>query len=164
MNEDSIDGSYQIIGDILVLNNEYDTNQYWLPFVIAVVRPTCDTPIFAPLSPFAIQSLNSKKYAEVHRDDRKFYIHKRGVHQHVLPFIEAKQVSDAEWNELIETDFPGWEKLPNKGYVSKLNVPQNKETLEWLMDNCRGRFRYKNKTIRFEFITDYAVACLRFMN
>jgi hypothetical protein len=154
---------YTVIGAIMRLGHEYDIRQLWLPFVQAIIKTFIPEPKSSPLATYAVLAMAQKPYATLHRTDpaRNLYIYEKGVEQLALPFVEGKNVSDADWTELTKNEFPGWEKTP-LGYLPRLKVPATKEATEWLMDNCRGRFRHKSKVARFEFMTDFAMATLRF--
>ena len=156
---------YALIGrSVMHLAHDYDPRQLWFPFVDALIKQSEPSKAVKPITRLGLLRMVKSSYATLRENDpaRQMYIHTRGVEQIALPFEEYKMVSDNEWSILIENGCPGWDKIDNTVPRIKMAGKDFKESKEWLMDNCRGRFRYKSRSVRFERLTDYAMAKLRF--
>lgn len=158
-------GHYAVVGPLMRLHLAYDPAQLWLPFVVALVTPPVPE-MRVPLarSGKAMQRLQAQVYARDGRRNQSSvpYYHERGVAQYGLPFVETRMVDPAEWGVLQGLGFPGWDL--HDGHPASLSVGNQTETEveRWLLDNCRGRFRVSRRYIRFERLSDYAMAKLRF--
>ncbi|CAM6054456.1 unnamed protein product [Sphagnum tenellum] len=174
MDDNCREGDYVLLGStVMHLEQEYDPRQLWLGFIDALIkRPALQTA--ANRHNITSSMMRRRKLIQQIKADeplirietsdqsRHIYRYDKDIHQIVLPFVEFKSVSDIEWKMLAAAEYPSWERI--EGYLANINAGgfNYAETLEWLMDNCRGRFRYKSRSIRFELINDYAMAKLRF--
>ena len=171
----NIIGSYSIIGfDHLLLEQEYDPRQMWLPFVYAIIKNmNLEPEKFRKMSSNLIKLKIEKPYCEISNRDKRMYFHEKGVNQLCLPFIEHKIVIEDEWEQLKENDFPGWERFNGQlikftlkpysilGKILKSKEP-GKTIREWLLDNCHGRFYIKGRNIKFELAIDFAMTKIGF--
>jgi hypothetical protein len=159
---------YAVVGSIMRLDHAYDPRQLWLAFVVALIRQP-DTTVKVPLarSALAMQRLQERIYARPPRENAAEvgYRYQRGVAQRRLAFIEDRMVGDGEWKALADAGFPAWDLLDDLPAGLPVGDHASGEVRAWLLDHCRGRFRISRanrRFIRFERVSDYAMAKLRF--
>jgi hypothetical protein len=161
-------GQHAVIGAVMRLEQEYDPAQFWLPFVAALIRHP--PPPLGPTasSVLAIHRLQQKTYVTPRRRDStgEMYAHVAGVPQIELPFEEYRLVPEAEWRVLSETGYPAWDLLDGHPPTLHVGGLDTAEVRDWLLNNCRGRFRLgvrQTRSVRFERLRDFAMAKLRFI-
>lgn len=148
----------------LVLHKWYDPNQYWFPFMngtVFMVRAEEPTPRYKRVPETKI---SRKTYARMSPEGIKPYIYEKGVHQHVLPFVEFKRVSNKQFKELTAAEWPTWDCDPATTRPYSLHIADNPpfDPTPWCMENLTGRFFCNNKVIYCERQIDALLAKLVF--
>lgn len=139
--------------NVVVLYDTYSPDQLWLP---------CVDVIFKIKQPKEKAKIGNKP--KVDRKLTPFCPHtvlnplERDVHQMILPFSECQVPSKAVFANLVNTDFPAFERDENGLiYATRLmNITQG-DIKKWVKENCFGRVAIKNVAV-FERREDFILA------
>lgn len=123
---------------ILVLGQSYDPDQHWLPFVQAVFpQANPPKPVTIPTREQSARRIRHKLKAPARcpPGSRSFGM---GL---VLPFVEARRISQSEMQQHQKAYFPGWDRDRNGSiFVLAVGRADREELREWLHENCVGRY------------------------
>lgn len=144
------------------LLRSYDPDQLWLPFTrglffIADEEEPSKTPRKLQ------QDKTHKTYARMPPECRHFYVYEAGVPQYVLPFAEARRLSNKEFKRMCTHDAPTWDR--NRAGDLCFTPFRNRtyaEPAEWCRENLRGRFHCNASGITCELEIDAVQAALVF--
>lgn len=148
------------INDTLVLMNQYDLNQFWLPFVHAVFVNR-NTTIFVNKNKHKKLSFNQSKYITSDEYKELFPMNVKG--QFPLPFKEFLEMNYKDFQRYMSKNLIGFDKdsqgkpltiLYNKSDRNKLRI--------WCTDSCKGRFFIGKEKVWFSHKEDMILAKLFF--
>lgn len=144
--------SFMIVGSgLMLLDGQYDPNQLWLSFMERAV-------FVKPLPPEPKPKNNQKDHRTVAQ-----VAGSKDVRQPLIPFPDLLQITNKQFKLLERYEWPGWEidKETGRPYAVRSEEPRE-DTVEWLRENCRGRFNVQGKVISFETSFDAMMAKMRF--
>jgi len=153
----------QIVGEQpLVLSQDYDPRQFWLPFsnfLILFLRPQPEHH-----EKISIKKRLERTFAIVSHHHRPLYVFEENVPQLLLPFKGWRKVSKTGWIRLTDAKHPGWERdAENRLYNFGFDPKQHEDVEAFCEDNCRGRFYLKKKgRIFLELQTDFLITKIAF--
>lgn len=151
---DSKNKTTYLVGDKpLVLYNEYNPEQLWLPFIRALFfTPANKNPNKTTYNPqAAIIKASKKQFARLDHLApfwaARPYIYERGIEQYVMPFYEFKRVTKTEYRELSAAKLPTWERnADNQPHTVRI-ITKPFEVGPWCQENLDGRFHCTGKSI-----------------
>ncbi len=149
----------------VILKQDYDDRQSWLPFVAAVLVSEQDTPKndekqqTPPTRKKLTHRWNSVRFAAV--ENARLYEHVKGVPQIVLPFSDRRAISQNEAKRLRAAEFPGFER-DAQGRIAEFEITpaQREAILEWCGESGRGRYGVRGRIAIFELWDDAIMARL----
>lgn len=159
---------------ILILKNEYDSNQGWLPLGNMIFFQSFEEkPDEMSLlerhenSLYNLDKLKSKRAIPVPKD---IPLRQRwdlaSAEQRIFRFLDDKKVSNRHFKILVEKNFPGWERdeegkiFHATASISNFSVRYNhlisEELHEWCQENCYGLYHavIKDMAVYFELRED----------
>ena len=146
------------IGNTIILFDSFDDRQLWLPFINGINIKLKET---IPVKKSSddkrkIKILMEKKYASIPYYCTFLYYYEKGVEQYVLPFNHWNIFSISHWQRITDAGHPTWDRLNGELLSFRYN---NKDILDFLKDNCIGRFYLKNNNrVFFQRMQDYIIA------
>ena len=136
--------------ECIVLENDYDHRQEWLPFVCAMVarRKPKTNAKFKPLklSRFSLFERMDRPYAILKQHDYELYQYIKGVEQFVLPFENHRRVHDMEFARIKEAGYPGWDKIDGR----PIRVKLGSFYYQWVEEISKSRYFHSGQWVIFE--------------
>lgn len=122
---------------IIILQECYDADQLWLPFVDIFVFPVIEKEV-----PIPYTRHNFKKTSHV---CQRMYLYSFDSEQLVLPFREGKQLTNRMLRIMEKRGFPLWDKKDeNIIQVEIFTNESRQEIIEWCSDNLQKHFHLKS--------------------
>jgi hypothetical protein len=156
-----------VIGDVMVLNGEYDPDQLWLPFMDRVIVNAAPP---VQEKPVVHRKPKITTFASVPVHCQVPYVYDPEIWQEILPFAEFRHVTNAQLDVLEKARFPTWERETNgclAQYDFKNKRIHTNEVIEWCKKSCGYRFHIRSssqyaKIITFQRVADLVLAKLKF--
>ena len=145
----------------IILSAPQDPSQLWFDFMAGAIFYVDKKTSKKEKSPSAIKQ---RKFVEIDDKYRSIYPKDADPNQYGLPFIEAKRLSNRQFNLERNKKFVGWDMDGEEIYCLIITALASREEIEdWCANNCKGRFHVNsNKSIRFQYEKDYMFSKLRF--
>jgi hypothetical protein len=146
-----------VLGDVMVLSNDYPKEQLWFSFMNGCVLNRQNPRYSGKLWTWADNS--RARAAKTDLDEMNafpsdFYTllpDELDVPQRVLPFKEFQRVQDEDLSGLFGSDFASFDRdADGKKFVFRYNHSEEKELLEWLAETCQGRYATYNSHVYIE--------------
>lgn len=141
----------------MILEGEYDPNQYWLAFMTGAITKVPDQRhrMHRSTPPLA-RKLQSNPYARLCENGRVPYLYERDVPQIPLPFEEFRKMSKKDHSRCEQAHYPGWERENGKALIIPFDKALHKQVVDWCAANCEGRYHVKTERAYFQLKSDAA--------
>ncbi|RYF02739.1 MAG: hypothetical protein EOO77_32155 [Oxalobacteraceae bacterium] len=155
-----------IIGDFaLVLQQEYDPDQAWLPFMVNSIMKVRAPERSSTLHGHRASHIfgrrpEGSKFARLKNEDRQIAIYVKDEEQHVLPFIEHKGIAKKEHARICSAGFPTWDRVRGNPIVIPILAQNQGQVKRWCQENCIGRYHVKQKSLHLQLEADATMAMI----
>lgn len=161
--------SLAVVGEAIVLSNQYDEDQTWFPFAKGYVLlrqhrgPPFNFTIFWNDGQDTVYDIGLIEHMARNPETYTIFLpDEEGIPQYLLPFPEHRRQRREEIGNLFRTDFASFERDAD-GDILRFPYPAaQREDLElWLDENCQGRYLIEWDAIYLERREDAVPLLLR---
>jgi len=158
------EGFFHVVGEnFMLLRGRYDSRQMWFEFMDRAVFESIPEPEAKP--PYTKHHFKTQTYAKIDDKFRQLHPHDHGLReQMVLPFHEAKRVTNRQFIRLKSVGAKTWERKENGDFyeVENRSGENRDDVAAWLTEHCQCRFQMSGNKITFEAAVDAVNAKLKF--
>jgi hypothetical protein len=164
-------GAYVIAPDgAIVLKGEYAAEQEWLPFMAGVILAPVQRfelvtdPMHQPTPGDIRHHIKrgvQRTFVKQKKGGRRLNVVEDGVPQYVLPYREARAITQTDYERLGKMGYPGWDRTAS-GKHCEITFPANRRgnVSHWCKEFCQGQFYVWAHGAAFQNIVDATAAKL----